>query len=170
MTTTRAAFLGHVSNAAKAILLALLCAVASPLASEKKPQVVAILEPSGDVGRMNKATLRGTIEQFVTKSRGYRVVDRARADQVFGELNLQRTSSMIDPDTAKEIGRHLGADFVCASELIKEEGYTNINISLINAETGVVSASGSRLVSGDDIKTIADAATEMVSAMLGAKK
>jgi len=77
---------------------------------------------------------------------------------------------MIDPGTAKAIGKHLGADFVCTSELIKEEGYTNINISLINVETGVISASGSRLVEGDDPRSIADSAKDMASAMLGVKK
>jgi len=155
--------------AAKVVLIASVCNVHSP-APQKKQMVVAILEPSGDVGRMNKATLRGTIEQFVTNSKDYRVVDRARADQVFGELNLQRENMMIDPTTAKAIGRHLGADFVCTSELIKEEGYTNISISLINVETGVVSASGSRLVEGDNAKAIANSTIDIASAMLRVKK
>jgi hypothetical protein len=156
--------------AAKAILLASLCFAPAPLASQKKQMVVAIMEPSGDAGRMNKSTLRGTIEQFVTSSKGYRVVDRARADQVFGELSLQRENMMIDPATAKSIGKHLGAGLVCGSEIIKEEGYANINVSLIDVETGVVQASGSRLVTGDDPKAIADAATEIASAMLRVKK
>jgi TolB-like protein len=155
---------------ARTVLLASLCSAHVPLASQKKQMVVAIMEPSGDAGRMNKSTLRGTIEQFVTNSKGYRVVDRARADQVFGELSLQRENAMVDPATAKAIGKHLGADFVCASEIIKEEGYANINVSLINVETGVVSESGSRLVVGDDPKAIADAATEIASAMLRVKK
>jgi len=155
---------------AKALLLASACTVHVPLASQKKQMVVAILEPSGDVGRVNKSTLRGTLEEFITKSKAYRVVDRARADLVFGELSLQRGNTMIDPNTAKAIGKHLGADFVCASELIKEEGFTNIAISLINVETGVVSASGSRLVEGESPKAIADSAKEIASAMLGVKK
>jgi len=162
-----------VRTIAKAIILASLCAAAGPLASQKKAQaaaVVAILEPSGDAGRMNRATLRGAIEQFVTNSKGYRVVDRARADQVFGELNLQRESAMIDPGTAKAIGRHLGADFVCASEIVKEEGHALINASLINVETGVVSASASRLAAGEDPKSIADSAMEIAAAMLRVKK
>jgi hypothetical protein len=169
MTGTRA----HSCAIAKAILLAAICAICAfcaPPASQKKQMMVAVLEPSGDAGRMNKSTLRGTIEQFVTNSKGYRVVDRARADQVFNELSMQRESAMIDPATAKAIGKHLGADLVCASEIIKEEGCANINVSLINVETGVVSASGSKLVVGDDPKAIADAATEIASAMLRVKK
>jgi hypothetical protein len=159
-----------IHSIARAVLLASICAASAPLASQKKQQVVAILEPSGDASRINKSTLRGTLEEFVNKSKDYRVVDRARADQVFGELNLQRTSMMIDPATAKSIGKHLGADFVCLSELIKEEGYTNINVSLINAESGVVSASGTRLIEGDSPKGIADSTKEIASAMLGVKK
>jgi carbon monoxide dehydrogenase subunit G len=154
----------------KAIILASLCVPCVPLLSQKKPLVVAILEPAGDAGRMNKSTVRGTMEQFITKSKGYKVVDRARADQVFGELSLQRENAMIDINTAKAIGKHLGADFVCASELIKEEGYTNINISLINVETGVVAASGSRLIEGETPAIIAKATKEIASGMLGVKK
>ena len=77
---------------------------------------------------------------------------------------------MIDSSTAKAIGKHLGADFVCTSELIKEEGYTSINISLINAETGVVAASGSRLIEGENPGVIAKATEEIASGMLGVKK
>jgi hypothetical protein len=154
----------------RAMLLASVCVTPAPLASQKKAMVVAILEPSGDGSRINQSTLRGTLEEFVNKSKGYSVVDRARADQVFGELNLQRTSKMIDPNTAKDIGKHLGADFVCVSELIKEEGYSNINISLINVETGVLSGSGSRLIQGEDPRRIADATKEIASTMLGVKR
>jgi PBP1b-binding outer membrane lipoprotein LpoB len=159
-----------IAIAAKAALLVSLCLAPAPLASQKKQMMVAIMEPSGDAGRMDKSTLRGAFEEFVTNSKGYRVVDRARADQVFGELNLQRENVMMDPQTAKAIGKHLGADLVCASEIIKEEGYSNINVSLINVETGVVQASGSRLVSGGDPRAISDAAREIAAATLRVKK
>ncbi len=93
----------------KAILLALICAVCAPLAAQQRKPVVAVMEPvagSHSVTSLNRGQVRGAMEDFLTRSRGYRVVDRRRADQVFGELNLQRTSGMIDPNTAKEIGRH----------------------------------------------------------------
>jgi len=156
----------------KAILLALICALCAPLSAQQRKPVVAVLEPvvgSHNVTSLNRGQVRGAMEDFLTRSRGYRVVDRRRADQVFGELNLQRTSAMIDPTTAKEIGKHLSADFVCVSELIKEEGYTNINISLINVVTGVVQKSGSETVYGDSPATIRAATEKIASRITGAK-
>jgi hypothetical protein len=153
----------------KAILLAAVCAFCAPLASQ---QVVAVLEPvagSAGVTGLNRGQVRGAMEEFLTRSRSYRVIDRARADQVFGELNLQRTSLMIDPATAKRIGRHLSADLVCVSEITKDEGHTNINISLIDVETGVVARSGSETVQGDGPAAIR-AATERIAARVTGTK
>jgi TolB-like protein len=167
--TVAQAMRGAAHRVAGVILLASLCLASVPLASQKKQMLVAIMESSGNASDMEKSALRGAVEECVTGSKGYRVVDRARADQVFGELNLQRENAMMDPETAKAIGKHLGADYVCASEVIKEEGYANINISFISAETGVVSASGSRLVAGNP-RAISDAAREIAAAMLRLKK
>jgi len=157
------------SHIPKAILLAALCAFCAPLAAQQK-QVVAVMEPvavSANVTNMNKGQVRGAMEDFLTRSKRYRVVDRARADLVFEELHLQRTNAMIDPSTAKAIGKHLSADFVCVSEIAKEEGYTNINISLINVETGVVAKSGSDTVLGDGPAVIRKATEKIASRITG---
>jgi len=154
----------------RAILLAAVCLFCAPLLSQQGRPVVAVMEPvagSHNVTSLNKGQVRGAMEDFLTRSRNWRVVDRRRADQVFGELNLQRTSAMIDPNTAKEIGKHLSADYVCVSELIKEEGYTNINISLINVVTGVVQKSGSETVYGDSPAAIRAATEKIASRITG---
>jgi hypothetical protein len=156
----------------KAILVAAICAFCAPLASQQGQRVVVVLEPvagSASVTDLNRGQVRGAMEEFLTRSRDYRVIDRARADQVFGELSLQRTSLMIDANTAKAIGRHLSADLVCASEITKDEGHTNINISLIDVETGVVARSGSETVQGDDPAAIR-AATERIAARVTGTK
>jgi hypothetical protein len=154
----------------KAILVAIICAFCAPLASQQQ-RVVAVLEPiagSASVTGLNRGQVRGAMEEFLTRSRNYRVIDRARADQVFGELSLQRTSLMIDAGTAKAIGRHLSADLVCVSEITKDEGYTNINILLIDVVTGVVARSGSETVQGDDPAAIRAATERIASRMTGA--
>ena len=153
----------------KVILFLILCALCVPLAAQQK-QVVAVMEPvaaSPSVTNMNKGQVRGAMEDFLTKSKRYRVVDRGRADLVFEELHLQRTNAMIDPSTAKAIGKHLAADIVCVSEIAKDEGYTNINISLINVETGVVAKSGSETVLGDGPAVIRKATEKIASRITG---
>jgi len=155
----------------KIIILALICVLCVPLASQQSKPVVVVMEPvasSTNITNMNMSQVRGAMEDFLTRSRNYRVVDRKRADQVLAELNLQRAGFMIDPATAKAIGRHLAADFVCVSELIKDEGYTNINISLINVETGVLEKSGSETVQGDSPADIRAATERIASRISGA--
>jgi hypothetical protein len=156
----------------KAALLALLCALGATLSAQQRQQrrqVVVVLESVGsrNVTDLNKASVGGVLEDFLLQGGKYRVVDRKRANQVFGELHLQRSSVMIDPNTAKQIGKHLRADLVCASELIKEGGYTNINVSLIDVETGVIAGSGTDLVSGDGPAAIRGATMEIASRITG---
>jgi hypothetical protein len=157
--------MGTLTRLPRNLLLAAF-ALCAPLAAQS--QVVAVMEPvagSANVTSLNKGQVRGAMEDFLTRSRAYRVVDRRRADQVLSELRLQRSSAMIDPGTAKEIGRHLSADFVCVSEIVKEEAHTNINISLINVTTGVVQKSGSETVFGDS-PAVVRAATERIASKI----
>jgi hypothetical protein len=140
----------------------LLCA---PLASQDKPQVVVVMEPlagSPNVTNLNKDQVRGAMVGFLTRSGRYTVVDRRRVDQVLEELNLQWVSGVIDPNTAKEFGKQLSADYICTTELTKEEGHTNINVMLINVTSGVVEEAGSDTVVGDS-PTVIRALTEKLA-------
>ena len=107
-------------------------------AAAQEKMSVAVLEPVGEgaVTAINKASARGTLEDFLSRSSSYKVLDRAHTDKVFIELGYQRNSGMVSDSDAKKIGVQLGADAVCVSEIIKEEGEANVTVSIINVETG----------------------------------
>ncbi|MCL1894280.1 MAG: penicillin-binding protein activator LpoB [Holophagaceae bacterium] len=121
----------------KAIALVFACLFCGSLVAQGK-KAVAVLEPAGNatVSNINKASARGTLEDFLSRSRDYKVVDRANTDKVFQELGFQRTSGMVSDDDVKKIGKMVGADSVCVSEILKEGGEANVTVSLIHVETG----------------------------------
>jgi len=152
----------------KAVLLAAACALSAPLAAQQRKPVVAVLEPAGTATAGNKLSVTGALEDFLRESKRYTVVDRKHTSQILGELQHQRTAT-IDPKTAKAMGKQLGANVLCVSEMQKDEGYTVINISLINVETGVVERSGSDTVIGNNPKVVRDTTVNIAAKMMGMK-
>ena len=147
-------------------LAALICA-ALPAFQDQRPSV-AVLEPVGNasVTQMNKMTAYGALQQYIVNSRRYRVVDRARVDQVLKEHTFAR-GGLVDTAKVKEIGKMLQADIVCVSELRKEEGGFIAVCSLIDVESGEVSASAYELIESDTPAEIRDAMNRAAITMLG---
>jgi TolB-like protein len=139
------------------------------LAAQGNSRLVAVLEPVGNdasVTPLNKRSVRGTLEEFITKSRDYKAVDRARTNAILEEHSFQR-NGMVDKDKVQEIGKMLGANFVFVSELYKEGGFINISISLIDAGTGVLAGARSKMMEGDNPMAIQNLVEEMASDLLG---
>jgi len=136
--------------------------------SQKK--IVAVLEPAGaaNVTDMNKEIARGTLEDYISRSLEYKVVDRSSTDQILEELGYQRQSGMIPDGDAKKLGQQLGADFVAVSRILKEGGQANITIAIINVESGVKKARNGFLKS-DDNEAIADQFEKLAADLLGIK-
>jgi len=146
--------------------VALLCATLA--AQERRP--VAVFEPftKGPVTSLNKSTVRGAINSFLVNTGIYKVVDRARTEQILQEQGFQR-SQLGDSSRAKSLGKLLGADLICISELIKEEGYFNAELSIIDVEIGEVTNAAYKLIAKDDPMAIDGAIREAMAELLGIK-
>ncbi|MDR1841332.1 MAG: CsgG/HfaB family protein [Holophagales bacterium] len=147
-------------------LTALICVALA--AQERRP--VAVLEPftKGPVTSLNKNTVRGAINSFLVKTGAYKVVDRARTEQILQEQRFQR-SQLGDSSKARSLGKLLGADLICISELIKEEGYFNAELSIIDVEIGEVTNAAYKLIAKDDPIAIDGAIREAMAELLGIK-
>lgn len=66
-----------------------------------------------------------------------RVVERARLQEVLGELELQR-SEYVDPATAGKVGRLLGATYVVTGALAAVDPQIRIDVRMIKVESGEV--------------------------------
>jgi TolB-like protein len=156
----------------KPFLIGLALLLGPSMHAQEKPAqkklLVAVLDTTGNRGvtEISKRSARGVLEEYVTKSQKYQLVDRARTNQILQEQSFQR-EGMVDSATAKKVAMLLGADFVFASELFKEEGYVNANISLINAETGEAAAV-SEMIDKDTPMEIRKLIEALAARLLGA--
>lgn len=78
-------------------------------------------------------------ERFTTElinRRTLRVVERDKIEKVLGELKLQNAGS-IDPESAKRVGRMLGADLLVLGGMVELQGKVlELNIRLASVESG----------------------------------
>jgi len=130
-------------------------------------RLVAVLEPVGNAGvtTLNKRSVRGTLEECVTKNKEFRAVDRARTNRVLMEHRFQR-NGMVDNNKVQDIGKILNANFVFVSELYRENTYTNISVSLIDVETGVLKGARNKMMEGTNPMTIQKLVDEMATDLL----
>jgi len=91
------------------------------------------------------------------------VIERGMVDQVLQEQQLQLTGA-VDANTAIQIGKLTGAQFVIIGSIIKTGAIYTINARLIDAETGIAKAGDN--VKGEGEEKIPDMVTELTEKLL----
>lgn len=136
-------------------------------ASKQNKQKIAVL-PFRDLD--GKTTILGTYisEELVTDLfaiGGLEIVERAMLDRLIGELKLGQTG-IIDPETAKKVGRVAGVDAIVTGSITDLQSYVALNCRLIDTQTGhIFGAAQTRIVKDDDVRKIMGAT---LSASVGA--
>ena len=69
----------------------------------------------------------------------FNVVERSKLQSLLDELKLAQ-AGLIDPAGAKEVGKLLGADIILTGTLAPTGDEWNVNLRVINAETGLIAA------------------------------
>lgn len=132
-------------------------------ATKEQRTKIAVL-PFRELG--GQPTVFGTYiaEELVTgltNAGGFDLVERTTLDKVMGELRLNESGS-IDPDTAKSVGKLVGADAIVTGTVTDLESYVAINCRLINSQTGrIFAAAATKVVKDDDVKKIMRMPIEM---------
>jgi tetratricopeptide (TPR) repeat protein len=115
------------------------------VSAQDDAKYVAILEPEANaaVSQMNKLLVRGVLKDIIVKTKAYRPLARndAAIDSMLKELMTQR-SELFDPDKAKELGKMLQADLICAASLYADKGEILIGCDIIDVQTGEIFNSG----------------------------
>lgn len=95
-----------------------------------------------DGTNLNKITLSKVLPEMLsvelTMSGEFEVAERAQLDKVLKELEMSRSSGLMEPDSIKEIGKMLGVEGVIVGSLTELEKHVAISAKLIDAETGLV--------------------------------
>ena len=130
-------------------------------AQDKRP--VAILDPftTGPVTLLNKNVVMSNMNSTLVNTGIYKVVDRK-------QQGVERPH-LSDPRMVKRLGRLLGAELICVADLIKEGGYLNAKLSIIDVESGVVANAAQKLITRDDPESIDKSIKEAMAELLGIK-
>jgi TolB-like protein len=94
----------------------------------------------------NKAVAKYVQEDVTTalvNSGQFNVVERSKLQSVLDEFKLAQTG-LIDPAGAKQIGKLLGADLILTGTLAATGDEWNVNLRLLNTETGLITAALSK--------------------------
>jgi TolB-like protein len=96
-------------------------------------------------------------EELVTallETPSFSIVERTMLDRVVSELKLDR-SGLIDPETAKQVGKVAGADAIVTGTITDLASYVAVNARLIDAQSGrIFAAAEVRIVKDDDVRKI----------------
>jgi len=130
---------------------------------------VAIIEPTGNRDVRNQIPLvRNQFIETITKTRGFKLLDRARTDQIVREHQFQRTSGLISTSEARELGKMLGVDWIFASELTMYDGELEINCQVLDIVTGQVVGAKVAQVSTITAKAIREESEDLMIELLKA--
>ena len=119
---------------------------------EKK--IIAIRDFEVIMGR-NKEVAKYVQEDITTalvNSGQFNVVERLKLQSVLDELKLTQLG-LTDPEGAKQIGKLLGANVILTGTLAATGEEWNVNLRLINTETGLVTSAFNRKGSLHEIRT-----------------
>jgi len=133
-------------------------------------QSVAVLPPlaDGNVGSLTRNVVRSAFSDYISApDSGFIAYDRDHTDLLIKEMGEQR-STLYDENSAKSLGKRLGVDFVCISEITKEGDELLVECKLINVETGQARTE-SRLTRGGN-EEVRSASEAVIKKLLGIDK
>ena len=82
------------------------------------------------------------------------IVERGLLDKVLGELKLG-ASGVIDPETAKQVGRLAGVDAIVTGTVTDLQSLVALNCRLIDTQTGrIFAAAQTKIIKDEDVKKI----------------
>ncbi len=116
------------------ILLVLILAGAANGQGESK---VAVFDPVGEVSQNLKIIIREELSNAVVNTPGYLVMERELIDKVLAENKFQMTGH-VDDNQIGELGRKLGANYVCYASISSVGGNYYISCKLVDVTTAKI--------------------------------
>ena len=117
-------------------------------------KIIAIKDFEVIMGR-NKEVGKYVQEDITTalvNSGQFNVVERLKLQSVLDELKLSQLG-LTDPDGAKQVGKLLGADVILTGTLAATGDEWNVNLRLINTESGLITSAFNRKGRLHELKT-----------------
>jgi TolB-like protein len=155
----------------QALWAALLLAV-MPLASwaeDSRPRLAVLDFAVSGVDAQAGAAMAARVESALSSWGQFRLVSRSHVADMLREQNFQLSDMVGSQDRAAEFGRMLGAEWIVAGRILRDEmaGSVVVSASLINAQTGEALRAAS--IEESEPKRLAGRAQELAAALAGRK-
>jgi TolB-like protein len=119
------------------------------ITNKRKIAVVEFTDLDGKITELGKYLSEELITSLF-KTKKFEVVERQLLNKVIEEHKLNMVG-LIDPKTAKEIGRILGVDALCSGTIADLVNSIKVNARLISTETGAIFAVASANIHKDEV-------------------
>ncbi len=130
---------------------------------------VAVLEPiveDGEISAIYKSVLRSKLMNSISdEAVNYEAFTRSDVDAIMREQHFQN-SGIVNDETRIRLGNLGGVDYICISKLAEGSGYINIDIMLVDVQSGKVESVANKLIS-NNLKELEEAALELGKKLVG---
>ena len=151
------------------LLIILLSALSMIAYAQTEIKKVAIIEPmveDGEISTIYKAVIRSKLLNSISNEEvGYEAFTRTDIDAIMREQQFQN-SGIVDEETIIRLGSLGGVDYICISKLAEGSGYVNIDIMLVDVQSGKVESAANKLIE-NDLEKLEEAATELGKKIVG---
>ncbi|PIQ29143.1 hypothetical protein COW36_17875 [bacterium (Candidatus Blackallbacteria) CG17_big_fil_post_rev_8_21_14_2_50_48_46] len=115
--------------------LSLLVCLASAFAEDNKPKVAVVqFESIGVEPSLGAAASEILSTHLASREQAFRVVERTQLQKAMKELGYQNTA-LVDPDSAVQIGKHLGARYIVVGSVTRFGKSYSLNARIVEVET-----------------------------------
>jgi uncharacterized protein (TIGR02722 family) len=116
------------------------------LTQNRRPVVFVDSIKNKTTEHIDTESITDTIQSKLLNSGKFRFVDMTKVESVREQLDYQSESGLVDPNTAAQMGRQIGAEFMMYgnfSSIVKREGstkdvYYKFTLKLMNIQTGII--------------------------------
>jgi len=120
---------------------------------KKKIAVIEFSDLEGNVTQFGKYLAEELITRLF-RTKKFEVVERQLLNKIISEQKLSITG-MIDPKSAKELGRILGVDAIVSGTITEFDADLKVNSRIISTETGkVFGVAATNIVKDDDVRKL----------------
>ncbi|MGB2246034.1 MAG: penicillin-binding protein activator LpoB [Alcanivorax sediminis] len=116
------------------------------LTQNRRPVVFVDSIKNKTTEHVDTESITDTIQSKLLNSGKFRFVDMTKVESVRQQLDYQSESGLVDPSTAAQMGRQIGAEFMMYgnfSSIVKRDGstkdvYYKFTLKLMNIQTGII--------------------------------
>lgn len=141
------------------------------IAAEKTVVALNPLSASGELSA-ERELISEVMQSELSSSQSITIVERENMEKALKELQLG-AQGMIDSDSAKKLGKIVGAKYFCSGMLRSSEGKTVVIVKIVDVETSVVKMTYASLENKagatDAGKTLAKGIEKLLGEMKGEK-